>query len=77
MDKIMDLELAFDSTQPSTVQSQSLNINPEKYQKFMALNPVWSFFNISRQDYLSLSQEARANFIEKYYKHMLNGKYVR
>ena len=72
MDKIIELEMQFDSAQPAAAVQQSLVINPDKYQKFMAVNPVWSFYNMSKNDYLSLGQEARASFIEKYYKHMIN-----
>ena len=76
MDKLIAVEeMQFDSVIESTAnQEVDFEIDPDKYRKYLTVNPIWNFLSLSRDEYFNLSIGDRKNHIEKYYKHMLNGK---
>ena len=43
------------------------------FLQFMEKNPIWSFYSMSKDEYLSKSKEERVSLILKYYSEMKNG----
>ena len=76
MDKLIAVEeMQFDSPVVSTAnQEVDFEVDPDKYRKYLTINPIWNFLSLSREEYFNLSIGDRKSYIEKYYKHMLNGK---
>ena len=76
MDKLIAVEeMQFDSPVVSTAnQEVDFEVDPVKYRKYLTINPIWNFLSLSREEYFNLSVGDRKPHIEKYYKHMLNGK---
>ena len=76
MDKLIAVEeMQFDSAVvPTANQKVDFEVDPDKYRKYLTINPIWNFLSLSREEYLNLSIGDRKSHIEKYYKHMLNGK---
>ena len=69
--------MQFDSPAvPTASQEVDFEVDPDKYRKFLTINPIWNFLSLSRNEYLNLSIGDRKSHIEKYYKYMLNGKIV-
>ena len=58
----------------STGSTNDVEIDIDKYQKFMSINPIWDYFNIPKNEYLMQTREQRVPLIQKYYKSMVNGK---
>ena len=76
MDKLIAIEeMEFDSPAVSTAnQKVDFEIDPDKYRKYLTVNPIWNFLSLSKDEYFNLSIGDRKSHIENYYKHMLNGK---
>ena len=78
MDKLLEVEeFFFDSpvaTTTNVAENTDFEVKPEKYRKFLQINPIWSFIGLSKQEYFNLSIQEKTSHIHKYYKHMLNGK---
>ena len=76
MDKLIEVEeMQFDSPNLSTTnQKVDFEVDPVKYRQYLTINPIWSFLSLSKDEYFNLSVGDRKVYIEKYYKHMLNGK---
>ena len=77
MDKLIAVEEFFvDSPAATTNANENTNIevNAEKYRKFLNINPIWSYMGLSKQEYFKLSIEEKTSHIHKDYKHMLNSK---
>ena len=76
MDKLIEVEqMQFDSPAVSTAKQQvDFEVDPDKYRKYLTINPIWNFLSLSKEQYFNLSISERKSSIEKYYKHMLNGK---
>ena len=76
MDKLIAVEeMQFHSSVVSTAnQEVDFEVDPDKYRKYLTINPIWNFLSLSREEYFNLSVGDRKLHIEKYYKHMLNGK---
>ena len=71
MDKLIAVEeMQFDSSNPKI----DFEVDPVKYCKYLTINPIWDFLSLSKDEYFNLSAGDRKPYIEKYYKHMLNGK---
>ena len=71
MDKLIAVEeMQFDSSN----QKVDFEVDPVKYRKYLTINPIWDFLSLSKDEYFNLSVGDRKPYIEKYYKHMLNGK---
>ena len=74
MDKLIAIEeMEFDLSTASTA-NQNLEIDPEKYRNYLAVNPIWNFLSLSKDEYFKMSIEDRKSHIQNYYRHMLNGK---
>ena len=76
MDKLIAVkEMQFDSAVvPTANQKIDFEVDPDKYCKYLTINPIWNFLSLSREEYFNLSVSDRKSYIEKYYKHMMNGK---
>ena len=76
MDKLIAIEeMDFDSPAVSTAnQKVDFEIDPDKYSKYLTINPIWNFLSLSKDEYFNLGIGDRKSHIESYYKHMLNGK---
>ena len=75
MDKLIAIEeMDFDSSAVSTNQKDDFEIDPDKYRKYLSINPIWNFLSLSKDEYFNLSISDRKSHIENYYRHMLNGK---
>ena len=79
MDKLIaaEKEMYFDSPAPtSSTQKVDFEVNTDKYRDFLSINPIWSFLGMSKEEYFKLNVQDKTMYIEKYYKHMLDGKNV-
>ena len=79
MDKLIaaEKEMYFDSPAPtSSTQKVDFEVNTDKYREFLSINPIWSFLGMSKEEYFKLNVQDKTMYIEKYYKHMLDGKSV-
>ena len=76
MAKLMEIETSFDSGSPAAAAPAAVTIDPDRYQKFMTINPIQDYFNIPKSEYLMQTREQRLPLMEKYYKNMVNGKFV-
>ena len=79
MDKLIaaEKEMYFDSpTLTSSTQKVDFEVNTGKYREFLSINPIWSFLGMSKEEYFKLNVQDKTMYIEKYYKHMLDGKNV-
>ena len=77
MDKLIAVEeFFFDSPATTTAENVDFEVNAEKYRKFLDINPIWSYLGLSKQEYFKLSVQEKTSHIQRYYKHMLNGKIV-
>ena len=65
MDKIVSL---------SESSASIVDIDEQKFVGFMQKTPIWEFFKISQQKYLSYSVEEKNNMCRNYYDKMSNGK---
>ena len=65
MDRIISLSESF---------PQITDIDEKKFITFMQHQPIWVYFNISQQVYLSKSLEEKTVLIREYYDFMNNGK---
>ena len=65
MDKIVSL---------SESSASIVDIDEQKFVWFMQKTPIWEFFKISQQKYLSYSVEEKTNMCRDYYDKMSNGK---
>ena len=77
MDKLIAVEeFFFDSPAATTTAAENVDfeVNAEKYRKFLHINPIWSYLGLSKQEYFKLSVQEKTSHIQRYYKHMLNGK---
>ena len=77
MDKLIAVEEFFVDSPAATsnaIENADIEVNAEKYRKFLHINPIWSYMGLSKQEYFKLSIEEKTSHIHKYYKHMLNGK---
>ena len=78
MDKLLAVEeMDFDSatsTTAATTQKVDFEVDPDKYRKYLNINPIWNFLGLSKNEYFNLSVSDRKSHIENYYRHMLNGK---
>lgn len=72
MEKLMEIEGNY--AVDSTGSTNDVEIDIDKYQKFMSINPIWDYFNIPKNEYLMQTREQRVPLIQKYYKSMVNGK---
>ena len=52
----------------------SMMVYPEKFSVFMKQNPIWNFYEISKNDYMGLPEEEKMKLIDDYYRHMSDGK---
>ena len=71
----MEIESSFDSGASSSNATETV-IDLDRYQKFMSINTIWSFFNIPKSEYMMQTKELRVPLIEKYYKHTVNVKNI-
>ena len=57
MDKLITVkEMQFDSAVvPSTNQKIDFEVDPDKYRKYLTINPIWNFLSLSREEYFNLS----------------------
>ena len=75
MDKLIAVEEFFyDSPATSSTENVDFEVNAEKYRKFLDINPIWSYLGLSKQEYFKLSVQEKTSHIQRYYKHMLDGK---
>ena len=77
MDKLLEVEEFFFDSPVATAnvaENADFEVNPDKYRKFLQINPIWSFIGLSKQEYFKLSVQEKSSHIHKYYKHMLNSK---
>ena len=77
MDKLIAEEQFFyDSlaATSTTTENVDFEVNAEKYCKFLHINPIWSYLGLSKQEYFKLSIQDKTSHIQRYYKHMLDGK---
>ena len=79
MDKLIaEEEFFFDCPATTTTTAAAENVdfelNAEKYRKFLHINPIWSYLGLSKQEYFKLSVKEKTSHIQKYYKHMSDGK---
>ena len=75
MDKLLAIEeMEFDSVASTSNQKVDFEIDPDKYRKYLNINPIWSFLSLSKDEYFNLSISDRKSHIENYYRYMLNGK---
>ena len=65
MDKIVSL---------SESSASIVDIDEQKFVRFMQKAPIWEFFKISQQKYLSCSVEEKTNMFRDYYDKVSNGK---
>ena len=65
MDRIVSLSESF---------PQITDINEKKFITYIQRKPIWAYFNISQQVYLSKSLEEKTALIREYYDLMDNGK---
>ena len=77
MDKLIAVEEFFsDSPAATTTAAENVDfeVNAEKYRKFLHINPIWNYLGLSKQEYFKLSTQEKTSHIQRYYKHMLDGK---
>ena len=75
MDKLLAVgEIDFDSAASTTNQKVDFEVDPDRYRKYLNINPIWNFLSLSKDEYFNLSISDRKSHIENYYRHMLNGK---
>ena len=75
MDKLIaEEEFFYDSPATTTAENVDFEVNAEKYRKFLHINPIWSYLGLSKQEYFKLSVQEKTSHIQRYYKHMLDGK---
>ena len=76
MDKLIatEQEMFFDSPAATTTEKVDFEINSDKYREFLRINPIWNYFGLSKNEYFGLTVQEKTSYIQKYYKHMLDGK---
>ena len=75
MDKLIAAEeLFFDSPAATVTENVNFELDAEKYKKFLQINPIWSYLGLSKEEYFRLSVQDKTSHIQRYYKHMLDGK---
>ena len=75
MDKLLAVEeMELDSVTSTSNQKVDFEIDPDKYRKYLNINPIWSFLSLSKDEYFNLSISDRKSHIENYYRYMWNGK---
>ena len=75
MDKLIAVEeFFFDSPAATTTENVDFEVNAEKYRNFLQINPIWSYLGLSKEEYFKLSVQEKTSHIQRYYKHMLDGK---
>ena len=70
--EIADQQASQNST--STTTTTATAISPEKFNSFMRQNPILNFYEISKSDYLMMPENEKIQLIDRYYKHMNDGK---
>ena len=50
------------------------DFNPELFDELMQKNPIWDFYQVSEDEYLSKSKEEKFYLLNKYYRHMKDGE---
>ena len=75
MEKLMEIanqQASQNST--STTTTTTTAVNPKKFNSFMKQNSIWNFYEISKSDYLMMPENEKIQLIDRYYKHMNDGK---
>ena len=55
------------------LMSVKKEIDQSQFLEFMDKNPVWCFYSMSKDEYLSKSREEKVSLISKYYNEMKSG----
>ena len=66
----MDRIIVLSESSPQT------DLDERKFATFMQRKPIWLYFNISQNDYISKSTEEKTSMIRQYYDFMDNGKNI-
>ena len=66
---IMDKIIALTESSP-----QGVSIDEAQFVRFMQTTPIWEFFKITQQKYLSYTKEEETKLINDYYIGMQQGK---
>ena len=70
----MDELLQAANQHASKITVSEEEIDQSQFLEFMDKNPVWYFYSISKDEYLSKSREEKVSLISKYYNEMKSGE---
>ena len=65
----MDRIIALSESSP-----QILEIDADRFASFMQRRPIWLYFSITQDSYLSKTNEEKSRMINEYYNYMVKGK---
>ena len=65
----MDRIIALSESSP-----QILEIDADRFASFMQRKPIWQYFSIKQDSYLTKTNEEKTRMINEYYKYMVKGK---
>ena len=69
----MDKLLQAADQHASKITGSEEEIDQSHFLEFMDKNPVWYFYSMSKDEYLSKSREEKVSLISKYYNEMKSG----
>ena len=73
MDKLLEAVAQQASSAASTAASEE-QLDEVLFQQFMSKNPVWSFYSLSKEQYMAKGQDDKLALIRQYYYEMKNGE---
>ena len=73
MNKLLQIadQAASQETLPS---STSMDVSPEIFSGFMRQNPIWDFYGTTKSDYMAMPEGEKLKLVDRYYRHMSDGK---
>ena len=75
MDKLMEIADQHATAANISNSTPSVNdFNQELFDGFMQKNPIWDFYQVSKDEYLSKSKEEKFSLLNNYYRHMKDGE---
>ena len=75
MDNLKEIADQYAVAASASNSTPSVNdFNPELFDGFMQKNPIWDFYQVSEDEYLSKSKEEKFSLLNKYYRQMKDGE---
>ena len=58
----------------SSAVATAREIDSEQFSIFMLRKPIWEFYSLTQDNYISKSNQEKIHLIHSYYKSMMEGK---